>query len=89
MRRFRRHLRYWLNQSERHRLLWEEMQFHIESMTEDLVAQGVPLPHARAMAHRKFGNMTQQAEESRSTWIARWISDLAQDMSPSSPWPPC
>ena len=29
--RFRRRLRYWLNHSERNRLLWEEMEFHIES----------------------------------------------------------
>ena len=35
---------------------------------------------ARAAAHRKFGNMTQKSEEARSTWIARWMSDLAQDL---------
>src|SRR5262249_16648871 len=35
---------------------------------------------ARAAARRKFGNMTQQSEEVRSTWIARWMSDLAQDL---------
>lgn len=80
MHRFRRCFRYWLHHSERHRLLWEEMEFHIESMTEDLIAQGLREPEARAAARRKFGNMTQQAEEARSTWIARWISDLAQDL---------
>ena len=37
-------------------------------------------PDARAAAHRKFGNMTQKSEEARSTWIARWMSDLAQDL---------
>jgi len=78
--RFRRRLRYWLDHSERNRLLWEEMAFHIESMVEDLTAQGVPEPKARALAHRKFGNMTQQSEESRAAWIARWISDLTQDL---------
>ncbi len=78
--RFRRRLRYWLDHSERHRLLWEEMEFHIESMVEELVAQGMPEPEARAAAHRKFGNMTQKSEEARSTWIARWMSDLAQDL---------
>jgi len=79
-RRFRRRLRYWLHQGERNRLLWEEMEFHIASMVEDLVAQGVPEAEARARAHRKFGNMTHQSEDSRSTWIARWIGDLAQDL---------
>jgi predicted permease len=78
--RFRRRLRYCLDHSERQRLLWEEMDFHIESMTRELAAQGVSEPDARAAAHRKFGNMTQKSEEARSTWIARWMSDLAQDL---------
>jgi hypothetical protein len=78
--RFRRRLRYWLDHSERQRLLWEEMEFHIESMTQELAAQGMSEPDARAAAHRKFGNMTQKSEEARSTWTARWMSDLAQDL---------
>jgi len=56
------------------------MEFHIASMVEELVAQGMSEPEARAAAHRKFGNMTQKKEEARSTWIARWMSDLAQDL---------
>jgi predicted permease len=78
--RSRRRLRYWLARSERQRLLWEEMEFHIESMVQDLVAQGTPEPEARAAARRKFGNMTQNSEEARSVWIARWMNDLAQDL---------
>jgi len=78
--RFRRRLRYALNHSERQRRLWEEMEFHIESMTQELAAQGMSRPDARAAAHRKFGNMTQKSEESRSTWVARWIGDLTQDL---------
>src|ERR1700693_5959012 len=78
--RFRRRLRYWLDHSERQRLLWEEMEFHIESMTQELTAQDMSEPDARAAAHRKFGNMTEKSEEARSTWIARWLSDLAQDL---------
>ena len=77
---FRRRLRYWLDHSERQRLLWEEMEFHIASMVEELVAQGMSEQEARAAAHRKFGNMTQKSEEARTTWIARWMSDLAQDL---------
>src|SRR5260370_32656320 len=76
----RRRLRYWLDHSGRQRLLWEEMEFHIESMAEELVAQGMSEQEARAAAHRKFGNMTQKSEEARSTWIARWMSDLAPDL---------
>jgi predicted permease len=80
MKRLRRRLRYWLHSGERHRLLREEMEFHVEAMTEELMAQGLSEDEARAAAHRKFGNMTQQSEEARSTWIARWLSDLAQDL---------
>jgi hypothetical protein len=78
--RFRRRLRYGLDHGERQRLLWEEMEFHIESVTQELAAQGMSVPDARAAAHRKFGNMTQKSEEARSTWIARWMCDLAQDL---------
>jgi len=73
-------LRYWLEHSERQRLLWEEMEFHIESMTEELVGRGMEEGEARAAARGKFGNMTMKSEESRSTWIARWMSDAAQDL---------
>ncbi len=78
--RFRRRLRYWLDHSERQRLLWEEMEFHIASMIDELIGQGMSEPEAIAAAYRKFGNMTQTSEESRSTWIARWMSDLMQDL---------
>jgi len=80
IKRLRRRVRYWLHHSGRNRLLWDEMEFHVQSMADDLVAQGMSEPEARAAAHRRFGNMTLQAEESRSAWIARWISDLAQDL---------
>jgi predicted permease len=56
------------------------MEFHIESMAEELVARGMFEQEARAAAHRKFGNMAQKSEEARSTWIACWMSDLAQDL---------
>ena len=78
--RFQRRLRYWRDHGERNRLLWAEMDFHIASMTDELVAQGMSEPEARAAARRKFGNMTQKSEEARSTWIALWLSDLTQDL---------
>ena len=78
--RLRRRFRYWLDRSERQRLLWEEMEFHIESMTQELAAQGMSDRDARAAAHGKFGNMTQKSEDARTTWIARWIGDLTQDL---------
>ena len=56
------------------------MEFHIQSMIDELVVEGMSEPEARAAAHRKFGNMTQKSEQARSTWIARWMSDLVQDL---------
>jgi len=45
----RRLLRYWLDHSERQRSLWAEMEFHIESMTQELAAQR----HVRAGSARR------------------------------------
>jgi len=78
--RFRLRLRYWARHSERQQLLREEMDFHIESMAQDLVDGGMSEEEARAAAHRKFGNMTLQSEEARATWIAQWMSDAGQDL---------
>jgi len=72
-----------MDRSDRNRLLREEMEFHVESMAEDLVAEGISEKEARAAARRRFGNMTQKSEEARSTWIARWMSDLTQDLRQS------
>src|SRR5271165_5806438 len=78
--RLRLRLRYFARRSERQRLLLDEMDFHIQSMVQDLVGRGMSELEARAAARRKFGNMTQRSEEARATWIARWMSDLAQDL---------
>jgi predicted permease len=56
------------------------MDFHIESMAQELVERGMSEQEGRAAARRKFGNMTQKSEEARATWITRWMSDLAQDL---------
>jgi predicted permease len=78
--RTRQRLRYWMSHRERQRALMEEMELHIESIAEGLMERGMSEDDARAAAHRKFGNMTLQAEEARGTWIARWLSDTAQDL---------
>jgi predicted permease len=78
--RFRQRAHYLARHSERQRLLLEEMDFHIESKTQDLVESGIPEKAARAAAHREFGNMTMKAEEARATWVARWMSDGVQDL---------
>src|ERR1017187_5436233 len=80
LKRIRRRLRYWLEHSERQRLLREEMEFHVASIAQELAVEGQSERQAHLAARRKFGNMTQQSEATRATWIARWMSDLAQDL---------
>jgi predicted permease len=80
MKRLRRRLRYWCRHGERHSLLQEEMEFHLETLTQQFIARGMPEDEARTAARRKFGNMTQTSAEARATWIARWASDLLQDL---------
>jgi hypothetical protein len=81
LKRYQRRLRYWLNHSNRQHLLREEMEFHVDSMAQDLAAQGMSEEEARFTARRRFGNMTRTSEDARFTWIAHWISES----TPSSP----
>lgn len=78
--RLARRLRYWRNSSERARLLREEMEIHLEMRIQELRESGMAESDASSAARRGFGNLTLQQEESRGTWIARWLSDLAQDV---------
>jgi MacB-like periplasmic core domain len=81
IRRWQRRLRYWLHRDERSRLLREEMEAHLELKTRELMERGMTESDARSAARRQFGNLTLRQEESRHTWIARWLSDLMQDVA--------
>jgi predicted permease len=77
--RWRRRLRYWLNRGERARLLREEMAGHLELKVRELMETGMSEEDARSAARRQFGNPTLIQEQSRETWIARWLNDALQD----------
>lgn len=77
--RWRRRLRYWRHSGEHARLLREEMELHLEMKTRELMEDGMAEQDARHAARRQFGNPTARQEESRETWIARWLADLLQD----------
>jgi predicted permease len=79
LRRWQRRLRYWLHGETRTRLLREEMELHLEMKTQELMEDGMAEQDARHAARRQFGNPTARQEESRETWMARWLSDLVQD----------
>ena len=81
MTRWRRRLKYWLSQRSRAASLREEMQFHLDEEIRELREAGMREDDARSEAHRRFGNVTRKLEDSRGVWIARWISDLAQDLA--------
>ncbi len=78
--RFRLRLRYLARDSERQRWLRDEMEFHLESIAQDLIGRGTSEREARAAAHRKFGNMTRKSEDARAVWIAQWMNDAWQDL---------
>src|ERR1019366_5413154 len=76
-----RRLRFWFEHARRARLLREEMESHLAMKVADLKEAGMPERDARSEAQRRFGNVLHKMEESRTVWIARWLSDLAQDIT--------
>jgi macrolide transport system ATP-binding/permease protein len=58
--------------------LAEEMAFHREQRTRELIAEGVSEREARAQAERQFGNATLAAEESHDE-VAFQFESVAQD----------
>ncbi|HVM74708.1 MAG TPA: ABC transporter permease [Candidatus Saccharimonadales bacterium] len=60
--------------------LSEEIRAHLDEMTEELVASGLPPDEARAAARRQFGNVSLVEEDSRQVW--RWprIEDFVIDV---------
>jgi predicted permease len=74
-----RRLRYWRESERRARLLREEIETHIDMKAQEMMEDGMAEAEARGAARRQFGNLTLAQEDSRSAWIARWLSDLVQD----------
>jgi hypothetical protein len=54
----------------------------------DLMEAGMTERDARNEALRRFGNLAHEMEESRAVRIARWMSDLPQDLSFASVYVP-
>jgi predicted permease len=75
-----RRLRYWLDGAKREAALRDEMELHIEETAGELRDRGLSESDALAEARRRFGNITLKREESREIWIARWWSEIVQDL---------
>jgi predicted permease len=58
----------------------EEMQAHVDLLTERNIAAGM-LPHeARNAALREFGGVEQIKEAAREQWVWRWADEFLQDL---------
>ena len=75
-----RRLRYWLESARRGEALREEMELHLAERAAELEADGMTPESARAEARRRFGNVGLKHEQSREIWIARFFSELGQDI---------
>src|SRR5215471_17703697 len=58
----------------------EELRYHIERRTEELIAKGMTEEEARYAALRAMGGVEQRKEECRDTRRVRWVEDLMQDI---------
>jgi predicted permease len=60
--------------------LEDEIQFHVESRSEELIQSGMARGAAMAQARREFGGGAVVREETRAAWQFRWLEDLAGDI---------
>ncbi|MBI2689783.1 MAG: ABC transporter permease [Acidobacteria bacterium] len=58
-----------------------EIELHLEMLTREQMAAGLPAPQARAAALRQIGNITLLAEQSRDTRGVRYLHDFADDVA--------
>ena len=60
--------------------LKEELRFHIEARTDDLVARGMGRAEAARTARIEFGSRDRYTEECRDSRGMRWLRELAADV---------
>jgi hypothetical protein len=69
-----------MESAKRSEALGEEMELHLAEKAAELEADGMTAERARAEARRRFGNAGLKHEESREIWMARFLSELGQDV---------
>ncbi len=60
--------------------LERELQYHLDRRIEDLIKTGLDETEARRRARIEFGGFSQTQEETRETWVWRWLDSLAGDV---------
>src|SRR5437867_10851595 len=58
----------------------EEVRFHLDRRTEELVGHGMTVDEARREARRRFGSIALTKERGRDADTVRWIADVGQDL---------
>lgn len=58
----------------------DELQFHLDMRTDELIAQGHTEAEARAMARRQLGNAAKLREEAREVDMLLWIENWGRDI---------
>ena len=59
----------------------EELAYHLEHRTEELIAKGLTSTAARDAASRELGGLTRVTEQVRDTWRINWIETSMQDVA--------
>ena len=57
-----------------------ELQFHIETRTDELIAKGMSPEDAEREARRHFGNRLLLRESSRDAKLFSWLESVLQDL---------
>ena len=70
----------WRERKRVERDIADEMAAHIDERIEQLKDEGLSLEEARVKAHRQFGNVTLQKENSREVWGWNAMERLGQDV---------
>ncbi len=60
--------------------LQAEIKFHLDALTAENIAAGMPPEEARRAAMRVFGNATITNEQTQETWSWTWLERLLQDL---------
>src|SRR5438270_23279 len=74
----RLHSLFWKTQAEQE--LNDEMQFHLQSQTDEYIGQGMDLVEARHAALRLLGGVEQVKEQCRDMRHVNFIEDFVQDL---------
>ena len=70
----------WFSRSSKERNLDRELQSHIDSEADELIASGMEPQQARKAARLALGNYTRTKEDTRESWGWSWLDRLAQDL---------